>query len=212
MTPHRSRSTSVLIAALLLVGGLNVAAYATNGHPLLLGRTGQETSSTSVRNAGQGPALRLRSRAGAASLSVSSRAEVARLDADRVDGFHRSQLGTRVWTYLIGGDNDESDLVKSFPGLPRGVYLVSYVVHASYNAGLHCWLVTGQGAEMLSTQSTVDGRSISAEGYVDARHGVTMRLVSGGIFDTGDFTGTNVSQIVFIRLATSAMRTATILP
>ena len=72
-----SRFLSVSLAALLLVGGVNVASYAVNGHPLLLGRSNGETRTMILRNTGPGPALELRTRPGAPPLTVSSSRRVA---------------------------------------------------------------------------------------------------------------------------------------
>ena len=207
MSTSRSRSLPVLLAALLLVGGLAVPAYAANGHPLLLGRSNHESSASTLHNTGTGSALRLQSRAGTPSLSVSSRVKVAGLGADRVDGYQGADLGTRVRTYQLGGDGDESDVVKSFPGLPHGLYLVRYVFYANtYNATLSCWLDTGTGKNVLPSSGSGGSAVLTAEGQVDARNGVRMRCTTAGIFDS--LYDDLESQITFLRLTTSVVRDA----
>ena len=185
----RSRIVPVLVAALVVVGGLNLVAYAANGRPLLLGQHNRETTSTSLRNPGAGPALRLRSREAAPPLAVSSTKKVARLNADRIDGLDGRQLGVRLRTYLIGGDGDENDVVKTFPGLPTGRYWVGYEFREQF----------------LVTSSPDDGTVLSAEGLVDADTGVVMRCVAGGIFDSGSIPD---SQIRFVALTSSTVAEA----
>lgn len=201
----RSRLVTVLITALLLVGGLNLVAYAANGRPLLLGQHNRETTTTSLRNKGGGPALRLSSRKEAPPLAVSSTNKVERLNADRIDGLDGRDLGVQLRTYLIGGDGDEDNVVKTFPGLPAGRYWVAYEFRATYNAGLTCWLENGAGKQFILASSQDDGTVLSAEGEVDARTGVVMRCVAGGIFDSGPIAG---SQIRFLALTRSTVAEA----
>lgn len=193
----RSRLLTVLLAALLLIGGSNVVSYAVSGGPLLLGRTSTAGGPTTLHNSGAGPVLRLRGRPGAPPLAVSSRVKVPRLNADRVDGVSAKELGLQVRRYLLGGDGDEDNVVKSFPGLPHAWYWVSYEFRATYVDGLSCWLDNGTGTRLLSTTGAVD-EVLTAEGVVDARHGVAMRCEAGGIFDSG---ATTSSHIDFVRLS-----------
>ena len=120
MSRPRFHPSPLLLTAVLLVGGLNAAAYATNGHPVLVGHANHASRSTVVASDGSGPALRLHSRAGRPALSVTSRRTATGLNADRVDGFDSTQLGTRIYTYRLCCDNDESNLTKSFPACPPG--------------------------------------------------------------------------------------------
>lgn len=201
---NRSRTLAVLLAALLVVAGLDLVAYAANGRPLLLGHRNAETRSATLRNTGHGPALRIRTRAGSPPLAVSSGTRVPRLNADRVDGYEASRLGVQVRRYLTGGDGDESDVMKSFPGLPHGLYWVRYEFHATYDYGLDCWLDDGTGVQVLPTSGDVDDPLV-AEGLVDARDGVTMRCRAGGIFDSGSSGG---SWIDFWRLTVGTVQGA----
>lgn len=202
----RTRFLPLLIATLLLVGGLNLAAYAANGHPLLLGRANQATGTTTVRNTGRGPALRLTTRHGAPPLAVSSGKRVARLNADRVDGLQGAALGARAYVYGIGGDWDESYVVKSFPGLPPGWYWVRYQLSVyQVVEGVHVWLDNGTPTEQLSSGTDQEGASVTAQGVVDARHGVVMRLRAGGIYYS--YSGSDTT-ITFVRLASVVQRAA----
>ena len=179
----RTRVLPLLVSTLLLVGGLNLAAYAANGHPLLLGRANQATSATTVRNTGRGPALRLTTRSGVPPLAVSSGKRVARLNADRVDGLQGAALGVRAYLYGIGGDMDESVVVKSFPGLPPGLYWVRYELRVyQVVGGMGVSLDNGTPTALLSSGTDQTNATLTAQGIVDARHGVVMRLEGGGIF------------------------------
>jgi hypothetical protein len=86
MRMMNNRTFTVVLAALVLVGGANLAAYAANGSPLLLGKTNNESVPATVHNTGPGPALELQTRAAAPPLAVSSKKKVAKLNADRLDG------------------------------------------------------------------------------------------------------------------------------
>jgi hypothetical protein len=202
----RSRALPLLVATLLLVGGLNLVAYAADGHPLLLGRANREASTTSLLNTGPGPTLRLTTRRGVPPLAVSSGKRVARLNADRVDGLQGAALGVRAYVYGIGGDWDEGYVVKSFPGLAPGLYWVRYEfqVHEVVG-GLHVWLDNGTRDEQLSSGTDAVNGTLTAEGIVDARHGVVMRCRAGGIFYS--YLG-NASKISFVRLTSVVQRNA----
>ena len=67
--------------------------------------------------------------------------------------------------------------------------------------GVSIWLDTGTLAKVLPTFAP-SGRSGSAEGQVDAPHGVVMRLVAAGIFGTSYLDGRS-SEISFIPLTES---------
>jgi hypothetical protein len=206
----RSRVLPLLLATLLLVGGLNLVAYAADGHPLLLGRTNQATSPTTVRTTGRGPALRLESRAGSPSLRVTSGAKVPRLNADRVDGLQGAALGVRAFVYGIGGDWDEGHVVKSFPGLPPGRYWVRYELRVyQVVAGVQVWLDNGTPTAQLSSGTDQQGGTLTAEGIVDARNGVVMHVRAGGIFYS---TSGSVSTITFVRLTSVVQRDAISVP
>lgn len=137
MSTSRGRTVPVLLAALLLVGGLNVAAYAATGKPLLLGRQNAADKTTTLANTGTGPALTLRSKPSAPPLKVSSTKKVARLNADQVDGLSGSELQTRTWTYTMPfGEPPAPATLQTvgFPGLPPGQYLATYTVSGNMEA------------------------------------------------------------------------------
>jgi hypothetical protein len=123
---------TTVAAALVLVTGVDYAASAATGHPLLLGKLNKANAATSVQRTTAGPALKLTTTsASAAPLVVNGRGKVANLNADRVDGLEASALRTRsyVWHSVF---SDRSWVSFTLP-LPVGSYLVSY---SSQFAGL----------------------------------------------------------------------------
>ena len=130
--PHlRGRVLPVALAAVVLVGGANLAAYAANGHPLLLGQSNGESKTASVRNTGQGPALSLHTSTKSPPLAVNSTKTVKHLNADTVDGKHAGALTTNVITYDVPGGTPLTFTMR-LSKLPPGHYIamMSVVMHA----------------------------------------------------------------------------------
>lgn len=232
MSGTRGRVIPVLAAAAVLIGGANLAAYAANGHPLILGGDNHEVGTTTVHNSGGGPALTLRTRKGAPPLAVTSHRRVRHLNADQLDGFTSRSLSTRSWTYRIGGDSDEgATVVKTFPGLPPGHYLATYnMVAGLYGPGaMSCWLSTPPSTVQLvygrATQEPTGPVVVVASGYVDATAGgrahttrtgqISMTCQSSSpagapAFDTYSSQGGGYdSRVTFTRLDTSSVQWAT---
>ena len=97
----RGRVLPVALAAVVLVGGANLAAYAANGHPLLLGGSNSETKTASVSNTGKGPALSLHTSKKSPPLAVNSSKVVKHLNADKVGGKSAKDLQTQATTWTI---------------------------------------------------------------------------------------------------------------
>jgi hypothetical protein len=213
MSWKRGRVLPVVAAAAVLVGGANLAAYAANGHPILLGGGNHAVGTTTVDNDGRGPAVMLRTRPGAPPLAVSSHHRVARLNADRIDGFHGTALRTRSWTYPVGGDNDEGLIVKAFPDLPPGYYLASYdVVAKLFSNGFPftCWFTTPSQPKAVYglAYQVAAPVVVSATGYVDATGPFTFSCRATPAFDTykAQYNGGIDSTVTFTRLDTSSVR------
>jgi hypothetical protein len=205
-----------LSGAALLVGGADLAAYAANGHPILLGSDNHAVGTTIVHNTGRGPALTLRTRHGAPPLAVSSNRRIRHLNADRVDGLSGGALRTRAWTYRIGGDSDAGPtVVKTFPGLPSGRYLASYDMVASLYADgypMSCWFTTPSQTKAVYGRAVQDpggATVVAASGYVDATGPVSLTCQASPAFDTLSSRETSFdSQVTFLRLDTSSVRWA----
>lgn len=81
-----NRALGILLAAVVLVGGANIAVYAANGKPLLLGKGNQATKTTTIKNTGKGAPLTLRGKKSVPPLKVTSKKVVKKLNADLLDG------------------------------------------------------------------------------------------------------------------------------
>ncbi|MFZ2015133.1 MAG: hypothetical protein WAV00_15035 [Nocardioides sp.] len=167
MSGIHGRTIPVLLAALVLVGGANIAAYAANGKPFLLGGSNSETKPAALKNTGSGPALSLTSRSSSASLAVSSSKVVKHLNAAMVDGLNSSQLKARDYRYVLPNVGPFSTFTDvSFPGLPKGLYLMNYSITVIHGNTASCWFhgATAHPAFAFSAMpgATTDGASGSA--------------------------------------------------
>lgn len=131
MSLVRGRFVPVVAAAVVLVGGANLAAYAANGHPILLGHSNSETKTATVTNTGNGAALSLKTRASSPPLQVTSSKVVKHLNADALDGASASALKT---TSYVLTDSDTTTVHSggatwALSGVPAGRYLVSWDVN-----------------------------------------------------------------------------------
>jgi hypothetical protein len=125
--PPSLRSTvTTLAAAAVLVGGADLASYAATGSPLVLGHANATAGTTSIANAGHGPALSLTSGKGVAPLVVSSSTLVKHLNAAELAGRSAGQLEPKVWRYTLGKDGKRLSLGLHFftTSLPSGTYQV----------------------------------------------------------------------------------------
>jgi len=121
----KNRLVSVMAGAAIMVAGLNVASYAANGHPLLLGHSNSESKPASVSNTGKGPALSLHTSKKSPPLAVSSSKLVKHLNADKLDGLHATSLQNNVRNYVIpGGTTLPFGLALN--NLPKGHYIASF--------------------------------------------------------------------------------------
>ena len=102
MSKLRGRVLPVLLAATVVVGGANLAAYAANGKPVLLGNTNVASKTTIIKN-NKGTALKIKSKSGVAPLKVSNTTKVTKLNADLVDGLDGPSLQNKTYTYNLTG-------------------------------------------------------------------------------------------------------------
>lgn len=169
MSALRGRIVPVLIAVAVLVGGANLAAYAANGQPLLLGKSNKATKTTTIKNK-KGTALSLTSKAGTPSLKVSSSAKVAQLNADQVDGLDGAALQNKTYVYDLSGTTPDERIDFTLPALPAGRYLASYNVtaQAAGSSSASCLFNAGStGAVPASGVSLGGAFLISGSGYLD---------------------------------------------
>jgi hypothetical protein len=95
MVVGRTAALCVGLAVMLAMAlGVASSAVAANGKPFLLGRNNVATAVNTLIKQGPGPALRLRVGAGQPPMAVNSAAQVANLNADKVDGMDASSFLT----------------------------------------------------------------------------------------------------------------------
>ena len=208
MTHPRGRVLAVLLAALVLLAGANLAAYAAAGRPLLLGRYNAGAATTKVEVTGRGPALALISRPNAPSLAVSSTKRVPRLNADRVDGLDGAALQSKAYRYRLPATDPAVQSATGFPGLPAGVYLATYSVISGITTGTPTCYLRGYTASATSQAVSFGSRSGSyaannASAVIDARTGVQLICTAGGeLFTRYTSAGDLDSTASFVRLDT----------
>jgi hypothetical protein len=178
MKTSQGRILTVLLAALVLVGGANLAAYAANGAPLVLGHKNSAKKVTTLKNS-KGTPLSLKSKAGTAPLQVSSPTTVTNLSADLLDGQDSADLKNKTYVYSLSTSSTSSDTVWALPGLPAGKYLATYSVAAAFSAApsfFACYFIGTSGS--ISTISLVNGAEttstqsyVSGAGYLDTTGG-----------------------------------------
>jgi hypothetical protein len=97
----KSRTTTVIAATLILIGGANIAAYAATGGSFLLGDSNAASRTTTLTNTGTTTVLSLKGSKSAPPLAVTSSKLVSNLNSDYVDGKHasafQSKVGPLVW-------------------------------------------------------------------------------------------------------------------
>jgi hypothetical protein len=131
MPAVRGRVLPVLLAATVVVGGANLAAYAANGHPVLLGQKNTATKTTTIKNA-KGTVLSLKGKKGKPTFKVSNTEKIKKLNADLVDGLDSTALQNKTYTYNLTGTSAAPNLIRfALPGLPGGKYLVTLSVNAA---------------------------------------------------------------------------------
>ncbi len=126
MSYLRGRVLPVTLAAVVLVGGANLAAYAANGHPLLLGGKNSETKTATVTNTGKGAALSLNSSKKSPPLAVNSSKVVKHLNADKVGGKSATDLADAG--HHVDGPRRHRRCPYALNGLPKGIYLAMLTV------------------------------------------------------------------------------------
>ena len=150
-----SQAATVVLSALLVVGGLELTSYAANGHPLLLGRANSETATATVTNNGSGPALSLKSGKKSPPLAVSNGKLVKRLNADSVDGASAKSLRTNARVFSIPGGSTHAYVLK---GVKPGLYLASFDIALETAVMGQCYLMDSfSGNYLVLSKSISDG-------------------------------------------------------
>jgi hypothetical protein len=187
----RSAFTTVAAAA-VLVGGANLASYAANGHPLLLGHANSASGTTSLKNLGRGPALNLNTAKTSPPLVVNSGKLVKHLNAAKVGGKSPSQLSPGVWRFKVG---------KAGQALtPNGEHLFTFTLpKGTYQMQISGFLTSSVAADTFDCV-TADLNKVLAmdESGLWAIHQATFDTLAGGVVDAADVeTVTHANKVVY---------------
>ena len=195
----RGRVLPVTLAAVVLVGGANLAAYAASGHPLLLGQPNSASHTTTVTNTGKGAALSLHSSKKSPPLAVNSTKTVKNLNADTVDGLHAKALTTNAITYAVPGSTTVP-FTMALNGLPKGSYLalVTVIMHAGPNTSV-CYLDNGATPYQLigyGVNTSFGYSAVNASGLITVRAGHPFSLTCNSALSVDDATS-SFSRVTF---------------
>ncbi len=201
LTPSHSRILAVLLAAVVLIGAANLAAYAANGKPLLLGKSNSASKKTTVTNNGSGPALRLRTKPGQPPLQVNRSDKVRKLNADLVDGEDAADLKTRGYRYELATTAPGASHQISFPGLPSGRYLMTYNIISRNGGNVYC--LTDGSRQALSYSSDVGAAYDvnTASAIIDTTEGdETLTCTGAAALELYSTASDAVSEVAFVSL------------
>jgi hypothetical protein len=205
----KNRVLPVLAGAALVVGGLNVASYAANGHPLTLGGKNAESRTATLTNNGKGPALSLKSGARSPSLAVSSTRLVKHLDADQVDGQDAADLQTQATTWTIPAGSTLSYILN---GVQPGTYLAAVNVLLAATGPSECELDENGVASAVTYGTNRAGAfsAVSGTGVVSHVSGQTLQLSCGDATEV--LAGNFASTVTLVRLDHTATGTVSAAP
>jgi hypothetical protein len=202
LTTSRARVIAVLLAAVVLIGGANLAAYAANGKPLLLGKSNVESKKSILKNKGSGPALQLKTKPGQPPLAVNRTTKVKKLNADLVDGADAADLESLAYVYELTSAGAAPGHEISFPGLPPGRYLMNYTVITSGVQAL-CFTENRQQGLTYATAGVVGYSVNSGSAVLDTRAADDRLLCNGDAGNISIYSGTGgLSEVSFTRLDT----------
>lgn len=125
--PSLRSVSATLGAAVVLVAGADVASYAATGHPLVLGHANTAVGTTSLKNAGRGPALSLNSAKSSPPLVVNSSKLVKHLNADTIHGAPASvaaPVNYQIKVAKVGTTWTDQKFVTA--KVPAGVYQATF--------------------------------------------------------------------------------------
>jgi len=109
------RATVFLVGLSVIAGsvlGEASVAIGADGQPFIIGQLNKAQSTSTLDKSGAGPALDLQVDSGAP-LAVNSTAKVPKLNADRLDGKHATQIGVNGLEEVVVVSASNSDSPKS---------------------------------------------------------------------------------------------------
>jgi hypothetical protein len=187
---------TALAVGIVLVAALDWAAAAATGGDMILGKWNQAGKTTTLKNTGDGAALDLRSKQGAA-LKVNNSSRVKHLNADHLDGMDASDLrANRNKTFHWSTVDHMGDFAQAIPAQPVGSYLVSYSIQMSGAGGseanpniISCRIVqSGVSGAVSFTKQVLAESQLASLGTPPALNGTSpLQLATG---DTLELTCT----------------------
>ncbi|MBJ7359306.1 hypothetical protein [Nocardioides sp.] len=161
---------AVIGAAAVIVGGVNVVAHAADkADTLLLGKTNKAEKSTTLKNTGKGPALKLKAKKGPA-LAVNTKDLVKNLNAELLGGSTAGQLEPGVTAHALvatGAALPEGPSFRQFQ-LPAGTYLMN--LNLAVDTDNSDWFVgcLASEASVLTGSGNVSGVHVGLNMSVDS--------------------------------------------
>jgi hypothetical protein len=182
---------ATVAAAGMVVVGVDYATFAANGDSLILGHLNAANGTTVLTKHGPGPALKLNSGGpGSPALAVDSKAKVAKLNADMVDGKHAKallQVKNIGRVYTTGAAGGTAQVTFDVPNVPKGIYLATYTANffpqgtPAAPVTFSCFLLRDGALVSQSTTSTT-----YASGFYAGVNGSTVvKVVPGTNIDAG---------------------------
>lgn len=216
MKTNHGRILTVLLAALVVLAGANLAAYAANGGPLLAGATNTATKTTTIKNT-KGTALKLAGKSNKPVLKVSNSQKISKLNADQLDGLDSAALQNRPYVVTLTGAVGAAAINFTITGVPAGDYQVTYNVSGAAGGAptwFGCFLVR-TAAPTLAFLPQLGSSASPGQFFVSAAG--TYTVVGGGAEALHCSTnGTSIAvplplvtaQIVFTRIDGSSTGSA----
>lgn len=201
----------MLLAAVVLVGGANVASYAATGDHFLLGKTNTASKASVLENTGSGPALELRTGSAAAPFAVTSKKTVKKLSADLVDGKDSRTFMNPGHRYTLTS-GVTNDVLWGFPDLPKGVYQASFTILGQTGGDpIACGFLHEDATFDAATYGSLAGSwsSTTASVVLDLRSdSVVLRCFNSSGFQVPDTASSNATSVAsFAKLTGVAERT-----
>jgi hypothetical protein len=196
---------SALGITVMLVVGVDYAATAATGRPLILGKINKSGAQSTLQRTKPGPALKLTTRSSAnPPLATNGRGLVANLNADLVDGLDGASLQNGVIRYTLPTSTGKSRYTWDLPGLPEGTYLATFSVSAT-GAGFGVCRLEGGPASIgtpFGTEFTMTG-----SGVITRTAGLQLTCFSDQNF-TVDTRPEGPTELTFTRIDSLQSATA----
>ena len=177
-------SVTFLLAALLLVVGIDAVTYANTGDSLILGKANKASKTTKIKNTGNGAALALKTKSSAPPLVVSSATKVTNLNADQVDGRDSTALEPSITVYRITpAGNTLVDNVRYSMNIAPGRYMVTWRFTGSGSGVGYCWVAPNSELNVFNYNNLVPATTNGGFQAVSAAGEITIPAANDFVFE-----------------------------